>query len=197
MADVIELTFLANTTQLDKAIKKTNSFERQIKALAKAESQGKITTQQYEKRVSELATEFQRLAKGNIQARNAINNYSRTVYQATKAVDAHTQAMARSNMVVQGAGVATQQTARRTNQLGVLFQQTGYQVGDFAVQVQSGTNVMVALGQQATQLVGTFGMLAKSTRLIGIFAGLGIVVPIATAIAGAFMRVNETANSTA
>lgn len=191
MADVIELTFLANTTQLDKAIKKTNSFERQIKALALAESKGKITTQQYEQRVSELATEFQRLAKGNIQARNAINNYSKTVYQATKAVDAHNQVLARSNMIVQGTGLATQQTARKTNQLGVLFQQTGYQVGDFAVQVQSGTNVMVALGQQATQLVGTFGMLSKSTKAIALFAGLGVVIPIFTALAGAVMRTAE------
>jgi lambda family phage tail tape measure protein len=84
---------------------------------------------------------------------------------------------------------------RRTNQLGVLMQQTGYQVGDFAVQVQSGTNVMVALGQQATQLVGTFGMLSKSTKMVGIFAGLGIVVPVVTALAGAFMRSSDNAKT--
>jgi len=94
------------------------------------------------------------------------------------------------------AGAAGNMAARRTNQLGVLMQQTGYQVGDFAVQVQSGTNVMVALGQQATQLVGTFGMLAKSTRMIGLFAGLGIAIPILTAIAGALMRVKNEAELT-
>jgi hypothetical protein len=91
--------------------------------------------------------------------------------------------------------LAVQQTGRRTNQLGVLMQQTGYQVGDFAVQVQSGTNVMVALGQQATQLVGTFGMLAKTTKMIGLFAGLGIAVPILTAVAGAFMRARDSGKS--
>lgn len=91
------------------------------------------------------------------------------------------------------AGGAMQQTARKTNQLGVLMQQTGYQVGDFAVQVQSGTNYMVAFGQQATQLVGTFAMLAKSTRMIALFSGLGIIVPILSAIGAAFIRTKDSA----
>jgi len=52
----------------------------------------------------------------------------------------------------------TPQVKRQTNQLGVVFQQAGYQVGDFAVQVQSGTNYMVAFGQQMTQLVGVGAM---------------------------------------
>jgi len=93
----------------------------------------------------------------------------------------------------QASAAAGNMAARRTNQLGVLMQQTGYQVGDFAVQVQSGTHFMVALGQQATQLVGTFAMLARSTRMIALFSGLGVVVPIVTAIAGGFMRAGESA----
>ena len=88
---------------------------------------------------------------------------------------------------------AMQQTGRRTNQLGVLMQQSGYQIGDFAIQVQSGTNYMVAFGQQATQLVGTFAMLAKSTRMIALFSGLGIALPILTAIGAYFVRAKESA----
>ena len=91
----------------------------------------------------------------------------------------------------------TQQTRSRQSQLGVLFQQTGYQVGDFAVQVQSGQNAMVAFGQQATQLVGTFGMLSKSTKMIGLFAGLGIAIPVLTAIGAAFMRTSEKGKDSA
>jgi hypothetical protein len=91
------------------------------------------------------------------------------------------------------AGTAMRQTGRRTNQLGVLMQQSGYQIGDFAIQVQSGTNYMVAFGQQATQLVGTFAMLSRSTAMIGLFSGIGIALPILTAIGAYFVRAKVSA----
>ena len=37
------------------------------------------------------------------------------------------------------------------------LQQTGYQVGDFAVQVGGGTSALQAFGQQGSQLLGIFG----------------------------------------
>ena len=89
---------------------------------------------------------------------------------------------------------------RSTNNLGVAMQQTGYQVGDFVVQVQSGQNPMVAFGQQATQLVGVLYLLPPavlaSTRTIfglsvsvsALVMSLGIAVPILTAIGAAYMR---------
>ena len=83
---------------------------------------------------------------------------------------------------------------KKTSRFGVMAQQAGYQVGDFAVQVQSGQNIMVAFGQQATQLVGTMSMLAKTTKMITIFAGLGIAIPILTGIAAAFFRTREAAD---
>lgn len=92
--------------------------------------------------------------------------------------------------------MTTAQTAvtKGNSKMGVLFQQTGYQVGDFAVQVQSGTHYMIALGQQATQLVGTFAMLSRSVKWVGIFSALGIAIPIITAVAGAFLRAGESAD---
>ena len=54
---------------------------------------------------------------------------------------------------------ATGQMGRRMSRSGVMFQQAGYQIGDFIVQAQSGQNVMVAFGQQATQMAGTLTML--------------------------------------
>jgi len=54
-------------------------------------------------------------------------------------------------------------------------QQVGYQVQDFFVQIQSGTDVMVALGQQGSQLAGVFGTKG---------ALLGAVIAIGTAIGG-------------
>ena len=92
---------------------------------------------------------------------------------------------------------------RSTNNLGVAMQQTGYQVGDFVVQVQSGQNPMVAFGQQATQLVGVLYLLPPATLAarVGIFGlsmsvsalvmTLGIAIPILTAIGAAYMRMKK------
>jgi len=58
--------------------------------------------------------------------------------------------------------------------LGAL-QQTGYQVGDFAVQVANGTSRMQAFGQQAPQLLqifGPFGAIAGAA--VAIFAAFGV-----------------------
>jgi hypothetical protein len=92
-------------------------------------------------------------------------------------------------------GGGMQQTARKTNQLGVMMQQTGYQVGDFFVQVGSGQNIMVAFGQQATQLVGTMAMFAKTTKMIALFSGLGILIPVISGIGAAFMRARKESDS--
>jgi hypothetical protein len=56
------------------------------------------------------------------------------------------------------------------------FQQLGYQVGDFAVQVQGGTSMLVAFGQQGAQLAGIFG---ATGAIIG--AGIAIVTSLAHA----------------
>jgi phage-related minor tail protein len=100
---------------------------------------------------------------------------------------------------------ANQGNVRGTNNLGVAMQQTGYQVGDFMVQIQGGTNPMVAFGQQATQLVGVLYLLppatlAASTSIMGLSVSvgflvmsLGIIIPIATAIGAYFMRMSGSA----
>jgi hypothetical protein len=92
---------------------------------------------------------------------------------------------------------ANQLATRGMNRVGVVTQQAGYQVGDFIVQIQSGTNAFVALGQQATQLIGTFAMLARTTRGIAIFSGLGVIVPILTAIGAAWSRMSAAADESA
>jgi len=94
--------------------------------------------------------------------------------------------------------LSTQVAGRRMNSTGMAMQQTGYQVGDFLVQVQSGTNAMVAFGQQATQLVGILPMFnsfmgLSGTALVALSAGLGIAIPLLTAIGAAFMRTRPPA----
>lgn len=105
------------------------------------------------------------------------------------------------NNAVQGANrfaAAADRSAGYTNQWGVVTQQAGYQVGDFLVQIQSGTNWMVAFGQQATQLVGVLplmsGALGMSVgALTSLAAGLGIAIPLFTAVGAYFLRTGESA----
>ena len=90
------------------------------------------------------------------------------------------------------------QAGQQTNRFGVVTQQAGYQIGDFLVQVQSGTNWMVAFGQQATQLVGILPLMGagfmglSSGALVALSAGLGIAIPLITAIGAAWMRTSES-----
>lgn len=89
------------------------------------------------------------------------------------------------------------QAEQGSNRFGVVTQQAGYQIGDFLVQVQSGTNWMVAFGQQATQLVGILPLMGagfmglSAGALVALSAGLGIAIPLVTAIGAAWMRTSE------
>lgn len=62
---------------------------------------------------------------------------------------------ARNNVVAMNGSVAasTGFMARNRN----VFQQAGYQVGDFAVQVQGGQSAITAFTQQGSQMLGVFG----------------------------------------
>jgi hypothetical protein len=116
-----------------------------------------------------------------------------TITTDLRQLQALDQQVTRSRTNVQNLGQAGQAASRGMNRFGVGMQQAGYQVGDFIVQVQSGTNWMVAFGQQATQLVGILPMFnsvmgISGTALVGLSAGLGIAIPLVTAIGAAFMR---------
>ena len=58
----INLKFISEDSQLDKSLKKLGSIEGRIKKLVSAEQKGQITTQQFNKRIATLATEFQRVS---------------------------------------------------------------------------------------------------------------------------------------
>ena len=59
------------------------------------------------------------------------------------------------------------------------MQQLGYQLGDFAVQVQGGTSMLVAFGQQGAQLAGIFGATG---------AVVGAVIAIVSSLANAYFQ---------
>ena len=155
--------------------------------------------------------EEERLKNKFVEGYTAMNIYTKELNDLAVArkrgiIGAKEQAAAVARLNTQmkaGTGVFANSAAgmqvvgRRANRAGVLAQQAGYQFGDFAVQVQSGTNIMVAAGQQATQLVGTFSMLAKTTKMISIFAGLGVIIPILTGIGAYLMRTAEASDKAA
>lgn len=179
----INIKFVADTTQLEKATKLVRSAELEIQRLAKATARGSMTGQQYDARVKQLASSLQKVTSGNIRARKSMTDYARSTYQAAEA----SEELVRAQNAV----------GRAQNRMGMATQQAGYQVGDFIVQVQSGTNAFVAFGQQATQLVGVMGML--NPKLIGIGAALGIAIPLVTAFGAAWSRsrkdLDDTSNS--
>jgi len=74
-----------------------------------------------------------------------------------------------------------QQKSKRFASVGL--QQVGYQVQDFAVQVQGGTSAFVAFGQQGSQLAGIFG---PGGAVLGAFIAIG------TAIANVWWQTKRT-----
>ena len=182
MAKTVDLKFITDDSQLDKSVKKLGSVQNELKRLVTLEQKGSISTEQFNKRVANLATQFQKAAGGSIQARNAIFKLSRETYQAAKSAD--TLAASQRNLAA-----ATSVATRGASRSGVMYQQAGYQIGDFIVQVQSGQNAMVAFGQQATQMAGTLTLLGG--KFIAIGSVLGIAIPLITALGAAYMRTRE------
>lgn len=147
-------------------------LERQYRMLDKAFNTGKISAQQYANAIQYVDKQIAEAYAGNIE-------YERSIRRTTDAMKKQSDA----NHFASG----------RMNAMGVVTQQAGYQVGDFLVQVQSGTNAFVAFGQQATQLVGILPLMAESLgvsagKLIAISSILGVLIPLATAFAAAISR---------
>ena len=142
--------------------------------------------------VKAAAAEQERLRTKYDASYTAMKKYAAEVRDLNKALDSgvlsqnqYTAAQQRlSQSLAQGTGIfATNST--HVNQaksgaqsLGLQVQQAGYQVGDFFVQVTSGTNPLVAFSQQATQLAGFFG--GPWGAAIG--AGISIVSAFAVVI---------------
>ena len=179
-----DLKISVDMTDIPAAVQATQRFERQINTLASQLARGSITTGTYQKGLQQLSQKYAKLGVDVNTAKSSIMSYGRAAAEAARAQ----QAMF----------AASQASSAGINRMGVGMQQAGYQVGDFLVQVQSGTNAFVAFGQQATQLVGILPMFnsvmgISGTRLIALSAGLGIAIPLITAVAAALMRTRKSA----
>ena len=189
---------------------------REAAAALKATRQQMALNQRMEaQKAKELATE-ERLRSKFIQGHATKALYKKELEQITAArqrdiISASQQRDAVARLTADmkaGTGVFAQNSAamnissRGMNSAGMAMQQVGYQTGDFLVQIQSGTNAMVAFGQQATQLVGILPMFnsfmgLSGTALIGLSAGLGIAIPLLTALGAVFMRTRQRSKESA
>jgi hypothetical protein len=94
------------------------------------------------------------LRKARVESQRALMKKGVTLGQATQASWQYVKALeAMTDEQLQFAK-SQQAGSRGMNKFGMYAQQVGYQVGDFFVQVQSGTSALVAFGQQGTQLAG-------------------------------------------
>lgn len=201
----------------EQAFRKVEQAQR--KSLANVRQQISFSERMRRQREREAAT-AQKAAQRQSQENERLRMTYVPLYAASKkyemALEEINEATARGILTDQQAATAKENLAKQLgmlntvgvgnvrgfNQLGVAMQQTGYQVGDFLVQVQSGTNAFVAFGQQATQLVGILPLFSStlgvsSTALIAISAALGIIIPLVTALGAAFMRTRRDADDAA
>ena len=113
----------------------------------RASELGVLDAKQEAAALSNLEKEYQALSKGVYLAGSRFNQFG------------------------EQAGIS----GKSANRFGMYAQQAGYQVGDFAVQLQSGTNAGVAFSQQAAQLAGLIPGVAGA---IATFAAIGLGLAI-------------------
>jgi hypothetical protein len=171
MADLIELDIVVRDKTLKASVSTVARLEREIIKAQKAVDQNTISQARYNKILLSAKREYQALGVSSQKATAQVRNFAAAQAQASKA----------TNSFAAGLGLS----GKGINRLGVGMQQAGYQVGDFAVQLQGGTNAAVALGQQGSQLLGIFGP-------AGAIAGAGLA--IATAFIAPMIKAKEAAD---
>jgi hypothetical protein len=180
----IELTVGLDISDYEKSLKKVESsanqlaratakYSREESTLNKLLKDNKISSELYARAITNLSSDFQDLQRGVVGANNQFRSFTKSLSNNSRQVNRST---------------------REINRSGMMMQQTGYQVGDFLVQIQSGTNWMVAFGQQATQVAGSLTMLGG--RMVALGTGLGIAIPLVTALGAAWMRTRKEAEET-
>lgn len=180
------------------------SYQKQKLANKSARESAQVFQQQA-KEIERLSQKYKPLYAASQLYEKGLNEIDRAHKLGVLSVKQHTQAIDQLNAEYQAfqAGSTSalnrfnsglSRTNRSLSHTSVITQQAGYQVGDFIVQVQSGTNAFVAFGQQATQVAGTLTLLGGKWIAIG--SALGVAIPLVTAMAAAWMRTNTETRKT-
>lgn len=151
-----------------RAEKATRELEAEKRKLTAAYNPLLAAEQQYLNMKSQIARASELGVLNAKQEAAALDNLEREYQALNKGVYL---AGSRFNQFGEQAGIA----GKSANRFGMYAQQAGYQVGDFAVQLQSGTNAGVAFSQQAAQLAGLIPGVAGA---IATFAAIGLGLAI-------------------
>jgi len=173
MADDIRLVIGVDDRDLIRTQKEQKKFERNLLIIESAFRKGDITAKRYNGELAKQAKQLSRLGGSYNKANSEVRRYAASLRKATDDQIRMTQ--------------ATNMAGKSTNRFGMYAQQVGYQVGDFFVQVQSGTSALVAFGQQGTQLAGLLPGVAGAV--------VGISLSIGTMLLRSFMDVNDASDT--
>lgn len=137
--------------QEKKRIKLLEEDAKRTAKLVKAYAPARVALATYKKQVLEITTAQKQKIITDKEAKDSLQALETQFRQFTAGVATGGNQFAKFNVEA----YKLQQSRKRF--LSVGMQQAGYQIGDFIVQVQSGQSVLVAIGQQGSQLAGIFG----------------------------------------
>ena len=172
MADLsdIRIGIDVETADVSRAVDKFEALKRKAAQLKLELNKGNITSKAYSRGIQQMAGQLGKVTGNTNQAKSAMMQYRYAIENATD----------------QQLKFATS-SGKGMRRMEILAQQAGYQIGDLAVQIQSGTNAAVAFGQQGSQLLGFFGPM-------GALAGAGLA--ITTGLVAPFFKAKDTAKET-
>lgn len=150
MADDISIVIGVDSAPVDRAVRVMDNLEAEVRDVERAFKSGLITEKQYNAETARLAKSMDRLKTVAKGSAKDFRAFEKVVYGSGKALRAKE----------------------------VQMQQAGYQLQDFIVQVQAGTNPLIAFSQQGSQLAGFFAGPWGAAIGLGIAAlgGLGTVL---------------------
>ena len=138
-----------------------------------------------EKRVEELTKEYAKLDKLHNSGKLSAQSYAKAIQQVDKQINSMNNVLKKGGNAVNDFATGMNISGKAARRNEIAFQQAGYQVQDFIIQVQGGTNPLIAFSQQASQLAGFFA------GPWGAMIGLGIAA--VSSLAMAFQAVSSSA----
>ena len=139
-------------------------------------------TSRFEAKLKPLIDKERQFNKAVRQVNDAMRLGVATQKQAIAEVERLGKAYGRTKTQIDRTTASMTGIRKNTNRMNATIQNAGYQFGDFAVQVQSGQNVMVAFSQQGAQLAGLLPGVAGAVT--------GVALVIGSSLARALMESN-------